>query len=86
MAIQLSLFDSNYNPVGAMSAPAVVDTSDTNPMELVDSILNPCKGCPLHGVCDDDQCAMFDWPTDLPVTRFHDLEQYIQFMKHHGFL
>lgn len=50
--------------------------------------LNPCKACPMAGLCDPDECGMKGFPIDspFPSTRFPNLGAYIDFVKHYGWL
>lgn len=50
--------------------------------------LNPCKACPMAGLCDSDECGMKGFPIDspFPSTRFPNLGAYIDFVKHYGWL
>lgn len=49
-------------------------------------VLDPCVHCPLAGVCDHDDCAQHGFPLDLPFppTRFRNLGEYINLLKHYG--
>lgn len=49
-------------------------------------IINPCIKCEYKGLCSDDDCGKKLYPLDVPSTRFKNLEEYIQFMKHQGWL
>lgn len=47
---------------------------------------NPCNACCYQGICDSDECANKLYPLDVPSTRFKNLEEYIRFIKHYGWL
>ena len=51
-------------------------------------VLDPCKACPMAGLCDSDECGMKGFPIDSPCpsTRFPNLGAYIDFIKHYGWL
>lgn len=50
--------------------------------------IDPCKACPMAGLCDSDECGMKGFPIDspFPSTRFPNLGAYIDFLKHYGWL
>ena len=56
--------------------------------QVDDVNLNPCKECPMKGLCDSDECGMKGFPLDSPwpTTRFPNLGAYIDFVKHYGWL
>lgn len=45
-----------------------------------------CKGCPLFGLCDNDECAAKGFPIDSPApsTLFPNLGVYIDYLKKQG--
>lgn len=52
------------------------------------SMLNPCPQCPYQGLCSDE-CAAHSFPLDAPWsygTRFHNLGEYVNMLKHYGWL
>lgn len=51
-------------------------------------VLDPCKACPMAGLCDSDECGMKGFPIDspFPSTRFPNLGAYVDFLKHYGWL
>lgn len=51
-------------------------------------VMNPCKACPMQGLCDSDECGMKAFPLDSPFsfTRFPNLGAYVDFLKHYGWL
>lgn len=52
------------------------------------SVVDPCKACVLKGLCGDD-CGMHLFPLDAPyppVTKFPNLNSFIEFKKHYGWL
>lgn len=81
-AIQLNIWDwQGEAPAPTRTLEPVVCPRDTNNSTLY---LDPCRGCPLRELCDDDECAMHlydimndsdhemafeDWLT-LPLTPF----------------
>lgn len=75
MIIQLTL------PWGQQAEPAAPTlTRDAAPVP------NPCLTCKLRGLCDADDCGRHLFPLDVPTTRFHDLGEYIDFLKHYDWL
>lgn len=75
MMIQLEL------PWGQQAEPAAPTmTRDAAPVP------NPCLNCKLRGLCDMDDCGAHLFPLDVPTTRFHDLGEYINFLKHYDWL
>lgn len=55
-------------------------------VEKQESVINPCLTCALKGLCDADDCGRHLFPLDVPTTRFHDLGEYINFLKHYDWL
>lgn len=43
--------------------------------------LNPCNGCPMHDLCDADECGMKLYPLDTPKRHFKNLREYINTQK-----
>lgn len=92
MATILCLFtDSEMKGVAPIvpnpQAEARRDYSHISPKDD-DVNLNPCKACPMAGLCDTDECGMKGFPIDspFPSTRFPNLGAYIDFVKHYGWL
>lgn len=92
MATILCLFtDSEMKGVAPIvpnpQAEARRDYSHITP-KCDDVNLNPCKACPMAGLCDPDECGMKGFPIDspFPSTRFPNLGAYIDFVKHYGWL
>ena len=90
MALLLSLF-SDQEMKGLVSSPVpsspVVSSlrSEACSPEAA-PVLNPCKGCSLREWCSDE-CAAHSFPLDAPWaygTRFHNLGEYIDMLKHYG--
>lgn len=81
MAIMLSLFsDAEMSGLSYLHSDAQVAP--------VASIVDPCKACALKGLCGDD-CGMHLFPLDAPyppVTKFPNLNSFIKFKKHYGWL
>lgn len=51
-------------------------------------VVNPCKDCSFRGLCSDE-CAALSFPLDAPWaygTRFHNLGEYVDTLKHYGWL
>ena len=75
MAMILDLFEN---------APTwVADVTETSEPA---GVTNPCTTCPLNGLCDSDECGAHSYPLDLPTTRFKNLGEYINFIKHNDWL
>ena len=90
MALLLSLFsDQEMSGVGSSPLPSSSVVSSV-PSEACSpesaGILDPCVRCPLAGVCSPDDCAQHGFPLDLPFppTRFRNLGEYINLLKHYG--
>ena len=51
-------------------------------------VKNCCIDCELKGFCDDSECAQHLFPLDSPFenTRFPNLGEYINFLKHYGWV
>lgn len=81
MAIMLSLFsDAEMSGLSSLRSEA--------PAAPAASVVNPCKACALKGLCGDD-CGMHLFPLDAPyppVTKFPNLNYFIKFKKHYGWL
>lgn len=45
---------------------------------------NWCYDCPMFDLCNSDECAMNEANANPYGTRFHDLGQYIDFLKKQG--
>lgn len=90
MALLLSLFsDQEMSGVGSSPVPSSSVVSSV-PSEACSPecapVLNPCKGCSLREWCSDE-CAAHSFPLDAPwayETRFHNLGEYIDMLKHYG--
>ena len=68
-------------PWGKQTEPAALTlTKETAPVP------NPFLNCTLRGLCDADDCGKKFYPLDVPTTRFHDLGEYIDFLKHYDWL
>ena len=90
MALLLSLFsDEEMKGLGSRPVPTTSGVSSV-PSEACSpecaSVLDPCVRCPLAGVCSPDDCAQHGFPLDLPFppTRFRNLGEYINLLKHYG--
>ena len=90
MAFILSLFsDAEMKGLDSVSLPHSVGVSSV-PSEACSpesaGVLDPCVRCPLAGVCGPDDCAQHGFPLDLPFppTRFRNLGEYINLLKHYG--
>lgn len=81
MAIMLSLFsDAEMSGLSSLRSDA--------PAAPAASIVDPCKACALKGLCGDD-CGMHLFELDAPyppVTKFPNLNSFIKFKKHYGWL
>lgn len=92
MAIVLSLFSDaemrgDYNMVPA-SGFLGVSSCVVSAVPADAQVLNPCKECSLNGLCSDE-CAAHSFPLDVPWsygTRFHNLGEYVNMLKHYGWL
>lgn len=90
MAFVLSLFsdaemrgESNVVPASRLLN---VRLRDVSAVPAVAQVLNPCKDCSLREWCSDE-CAAHSFPVDVPWaygTRFHNLGEYINMLKHYG--
>ena len=81
MAIMLSLFsDAEMSGLSSLRSEAQAAPAA--------GVVDPCKACALKGLCDDD-CGMHLFPLDAPyppVTKFPNLNSFIKFKKHYGWL
>lgn len=92
MAIVLSLFsdaemrgESNVIPASGFLG---VSSCVVSAVPADAQVLNPCKDCSLRGLCSDE-CAAHSFPLDVPWsygTRFHNLGEYVNMLKHYGWL
>lgn len=90
MAIVLSLFsdaemrgESNVVPASRLLN---VRLRDVSAVRADSPVVDPCKGCSLREWCSDE-CAAHSFPLDAPWaygTRFHNLGEYIDMLKHYG--
>lgn len=55
-------------------------------VEKQEPVINPCLTCDLKGLCDSDDCGNHLFPLDVPTTRFSNLGEYIDFIKHYDWL
>lgn len=90
MAFVLSLFsESEMMGVAPVPAPRSFSVS-AGPADagacLGASSLNPCPQCSLRGLCDPSECGAHLFPLDspFPPTRFRNLGEYINCLKHYG--
>ena len=90
MALLLSLFsDQEMNGLGSSPIPSssVVSSLRSEACSPAASpVLNQCKECSLREWCSDE-CAAHSFPLDAPWaygTRFHNLGEYINMLKHYG--
>ena len=90
MAIVLSLFSNSKMkgeaPVIPVSRLMNVRLRDVSAVPADAHVVDPCKDCSLREWCSDE-CAAHSFPLDAPWaygTRFHDLGEYIDFLKHYG--
>ena len=90
MALLLSLFsDQEMKGLGSSpipSAPVVSSVTSEACSPEASPVLNPCKDCSLREWCSDE-CPARPFPLDDPWsygTRFHNLGEYINMLKHYG--
>lgn len=90
MALLLSLFsDQEMKGVGSSpvpSSPVVSSLRSEACSPAAAPVLNPCKEYSLREWCSDE-CAAHSFPLDAPWaygTRFHNLGEYINMLKHYG--
>lgn len=89
MALLLSLFSDaemkGEAPVIPASRLMNVRLRDVSAVPADAQVLDPCVRCPLAGVCSPDDCAQHGFPLDLPFppTRFRNLGEYINLLKHY---
>lgn len=90
MAIVLSLFSDAEMKGEASVIPASrllnVRLRDVSAVPADSPVVDPCKGCSLREWCSDE-CAAHSYPIDVPWaygTRFHNLGEYIDMLKHYG--
>lgn len=90
MAFLLSLFsDQEMKGLGSSpipSSPVVSSLRSEACSPAASPVLNPCKDCSLREWCSDE-CAAHSFPLDVPWaygTRFHNLGEYIDMLKHYG--
>lgn len=90
MALLLSLFsDQEIRGMGSSpipSSPVVSSLRSEACSSAAAPVLNPCKECSLREWCSDE-CAAHSFPLDAPWaygTRFHNLGEYINMLKHYG--
>lgn len=81
MATVLNLFG------GAVWAQLARPVPQTTVMPKV-SVEDCCIDCDLKDLCDDSECAQHLFPLDSPYegTRFPNLGEYINFLKHYGWV
>lgn len=90
MAFLLSLFSDQEMKGEAPVIPASrlmnVRLRDVSAVPADAQVLDPCVRCQLAGVCSPDDCAQHGFPLDLPFppTRFRNLGEYINLLKHYG--
>lgn len=90
MAVILSLFSDaemkGEAPVIPASRLMNVRLRDVSAVPADAQVLDPCVRCSLAGVCSPDDCAQHGFPLDLPFppTRFRNLGEYINLLKHYG--
>lgn len=92
MATVLSLFsDAEMKGlVSSMPSPRSlsVESHGESVVPTDARVLNPCIDCSFHGLCSDE-CAAHSFPLDAPWaygTRFHNLGEYVDTLKHYGWL
>lgn len=90
MALLLSLFSDQEMRGEAPVIPASrlmnVSLRELSAVPADAQVLDPCKGCSLREWCSDE-CAAHSFPLDAPWaygTRFHNLGEYIDMLKHYG--
>lgn len=90
MAIVLSLFSDaemrGESNVIQTSGLLNVHLREVSAVPADAQVLNPCKGCSLRGLCSDE-CAAHSFPLDVPWsygTRFRNLGEYVNMLKHYG--
>lgn len=75
MAIQVNLWD------GQAAAPSAQTEINLGvcPRNEVNSTMNldPCKGCPLKGICADDDCGMKLYDIDVPEQEYYPFEEWL---------
>ena len=92
MALIMSLFsDAEMKGLGSVPLPhaSSVGAGMLEPIGSASSeIVNPCVSCELAGVCSNDECAQLGFPVDMPFppTRFRNLGEYINLLKHYGWI
>lgn len=90
MALVLSLFSDaemkGEAPVIPASRLMNARLCDVSAVPADAQVLDPCVRCPLADVCSPDDCAQHGFPLDLPFppTRFRNLGEYINLLKHYG--
>lgn len=90
MTIVLSLFsdaemrgESNVVPASRLLNVRLRDVSAV-PADA--QVFDPCKDCSLREWCSDE-CAAHSFRVDVPWaygTRFHNLGEYVNMLKHYG--
>lgn len=89
MALLLSLFgdaEMKGEGVASLSPAGVVSSFHSEALSpSCGVVLDPCKSCPLSGLCDPDDCGRHAFPLDspFPPSRFRNLGEYVNFLKHY---
>lgn len=92
MAYILSLFSDaemkGEAPVVPASRLMNARLCDVSAVPADTQVLNPCVHCSLAGLCDPSECGSKLFPLDLPFppTRFRNLGEYINLLKHYGWV
>ena len=84
-AIQLDLFTGKLVP---STSPVIHEKEDVRtlsdndicPRGTINSTLNldPCKGCPLRGLCPSDDCGMKLYDIDEPEENYTPFTDWLQ--------
>lgn len=90
MAVLLSLF-SDEEMKGFAASSARVSLPDASCFNVQgvrkdEVCVNPCNRCSLRGLCDPDECGqkLFALDTPFPPTKWCNLGEYINCLKHYG--
>lgn len=83
-AIELNLFTGKLVPSTSPVIPEKEDVrtssvSDTCPSGIIDTTLtlDPCRGCPLLGLCPSDDCAMHLYELDDEEENYTPFEDWL---------
>lgn len=83
-AIQLDIFTGNLVPI---TSPVIAEKEDVRtlsdkdicPRGTISSTLtlDPCKGCPLAGLCSSDDCGMHLYELDEKEQNYTPFEDWL---------